>query len=459
MKRILTNNLLLKIAAIVIAMLLWASVQISEDAVIEKNYTIPINYINAEYLEQNDLYLKDYPKNVTVTVKAKTSAFKNIRSERFTVTADLSKRYGDDPYNKSVSVSVGMDPVIESSVLELTCRTGAYLDLVLGTIQEKDFVIQVKTVGQLPDGLHLAEEGFTVEPETVTVRGPETLFSRLNQVAAVVDLDTCEGDMFTSTVPLVLYDNEEKVIEREDRVVMSIEQVQVAASILKTKTVSISFEGVSGTPAQGYRYSALHSDLEEVEIMGLKTDLAEINNIMIPKEELDIGGASADRMYQVDIAKYLPENIVLYGEGTVANVTVSIEQLQEKGYRVNAQMIRIDGMSEGYVYEIKTPSVLVTLQGFQEDLDSLSPEELNLSVNAAGYLPGEYDNLPVTVELRDGFRLVNHPKLQLQIGVPEETSEAESSTAFEEETPTDSNLEESQTTEESSETAEQPEEE
>ena len=460
MKRILTNNLLLKIAAIVIAMLLWASVQISEDTVIEKNYNIPINYVNAEYLEQNDLYLKEYPKTVTITVKAKTSAFKNIRSERFTVTADLSKRYGDDLYNKSVSVVIGVDSAIESSILELTCKTGSYLDLVLGNIQEKTFPIQVLTTGELPDGVHLSDQGFTVRPETVTVRGPESIFSRLNQVAAVIDLDEFDGDVFIREVPLALYDNEEKVIETDESVTLSIEQVQITTDILKTKTISISFEGVSGTPAQGYRYSALHSDLEEVEVMGLKTDLAAINNIMIPKEELDITGASEDKVYHIDISRYLPQNITLYGAEKVANVTLSIEQLKEKGYWVSNQNIRIDGTAEQYEYEITTNSVLVTLEGFQEDLDSLSAEELSLSVNVEGLLPGNYDSIPVAVELRDGFRLVNNPKLQMRIQVPETSSEEESVSEFvTEETETESSVGEETETEESKGAADQPEEE
>ena len=77
-----------------------------------------------------------------------------------------------------------------------------------------------------------------------------------------------------------------------------------------------------------------------------------------------------------------------------------------------------------------------------------------------GLLPGNYDSIPVAVELRDGFRLVNNPKLQMRIQVPETSSEEESVSEFvTEETETESSVGEETETEESKGAADQPEEE
>lgn len=423
MKRILTNNFLLKLAAVVIAILLWGSVRISADAVITKNFTVPVNYINAEYLDQNDLYLKDYPKNVTVSVKAKTSSFQHIRSERFSATADLSKRYGDDPFNKAVSLSVAADAAIESYILEMTCKNGIYLDLVLGRMQEKSFTVEVQTIGELPEGMHLNPEGFSVQPSSVTVRGPESLFSRLNRLMAFVELDGFQGDYLDEKAQITLYDSDNRIIETNENITLSQEEVQVVSDILKTKTVAIAFEGVTGTPAEGYRFGGLKSDLEEVEVVGLKTDLAELTNILIPKTELNINGADRDTDFYLDITGFLPAGITLFDTQNTVKATVYIEKLQEKGFRISGDAIRLEGMSEEYEYELISSSVLVTLEGFSEDLESLSPEELDAYISVEGFVPGTYDNVPVTVELRDGFRVVNHPKLQLKVLSTEETTE------------------------------------
>lgn len=439
MKKKLTNNLILKISALVTAMLLWASVQLSEDAVIEKSYNITVDYINAEYLDQNDLYLKEYPRNVTIQVSAKTSAFKNIRAERFTATADLSKRYGDDMYNKSVVVRITADAAIENSLLSMTCKSGDYLDIVLGDIQEKTFPVRVMTEGELPEGMHLSQDGFTVTPSQITVRGPDKIFSNLNQVAVKVNLTDFDGDVLTVEGTPVLYDNENKPISVSNLTTFSAETVLVSTEILKTKTISVSFEGVNGTPAEGYRYSGMDCDLETVEVVGMKADLAEVTNIMIPKTDLDISGATKDRTLVMDISQYLPPDITLYGTEGTATVTLYIEELKEKGYRINPGDIKINGREAGYEYEILNNSVLVTLEGFLEDLEELSAEEIEASIDLSMYEPGLYNDVLVMVTLRDGFTVVNSPKVQVRITDPaisstEETPETESETETTEDT-------------------------
>ncbi len=433
MKKKLTNNLILKISALIIAMALWASVQLSEDAVIEKSYNITVNYINAEYLDQNDMYLKEYPRTVTVQVSAKTSAFRNIRAERFTATADLSKRYGDDIYNKSVMVRIAADTAIENSLISMTCKSGDYLDIVLGDIQEKTFPVRVMTEGELPEGMHLSQEGFQVTPSHITVRGPDKIFSNLNQVAVKVKLTDFEGDILTAEGVPVLYDNENKAISINDQTSLSAERVLVSTEILKTKTVSLSFEGVSGVPVTGYRYSGMDCDVETVEIVGMKADLAGMTNIMIPKEDLDITGTTQNVVLSLDISKYLPENITLYGSKGTVTVTLYVEELQEKSYRIAAENLKINGREEQYEYEVLNKSVLVTLEGFLEDLGELSPEEIEASVDLSGYGPGLYNDISVTVKLRDGFRVVNVPEVQVRVIDPsvsttEESSESETET-------------------------------
>ena len=49
------------------------------------------------------------------------------------------------------------------------------------------------------------------------------------------------------------------------------------------------------------------ADSKSVPVVGLKSALASLNTITIPKEELDVSGARANIVKTIDLNDYLPE--------------------------------------------------------------------------------------------------------------------------------------------------------
>lgn len=82
--------------------------------------------------------------------------------------------------------------------------------------------------------------------------------------------------------------------------------------ILKVKNLSLDFD-VTGEVASGYRYSGVECALKSVPVVGLKSALASLNTITIPKEELDVTGAKANIVKTIDLNDYLPEGVSLAG--------------------------------------------------------------------------------------------------------------------------------------------------
>ena len=54
----------------------------------------------------------------------------------------------------------------------------------------------------------------------------------------------------------------------------------------RVKTLGLNFE-TEGRVADGYRFTGIESNVNSVDVVGLKSDLAEINAINIPKSELN----------------------------------------------------------------------------------------------------------------------------------------------------------------------------
>lgn len=80
-------------------------------------------------------------------------------------------------------------------------------------------------------------------------------------------------------------------------------------------------------------YSGVECALKSVPVVGLKSALASLNTITIPKEELDVTGAKANIVKTIDLNDYLPEGVSLAGmDSSEITVTLTVEPLKEKEY-------------------------------------------------------------------------------------------------------------------------------
>lgn len=414
----LTNNLYLKIGAVLVAIILWASVQASSDGIIENYYDIPITYTNAQYLDDNDFYLKDYADTITIKVKAKTSVMAKINKKAkayFSAEADLSARIGDDLYRKLVQVQVTPNEDIVNEIVELSYKNSEWVNITLEPIQTKEFDIEVLTKGQLPDGYQISSAGFQVEPSSITLRAPESIFSKINKLAVYVSLRDAGGEAINQILQPVILDSNGKMVVLEDGMSFDTNAVNVTAELLKSKEIPVTIEGTVGTLAEGYQSKGISRVPDTITILGTLADLAGVNSVTIPKEELDIEGLTTSKEFAIDITQYLPDNVSLYGDNSIICVTVTVDELDERSYQISSDKIEMVGMLESKNYEMLTKNVVVTLKGLEEDLGSLKAEEIELSIDVSELHLGMNSKIPVTVQVRSGFSVTNSPIVTVRV--------------------------------------------
>ncbi|MBQ2467116.1 MAG: hypothetical protein II506_05035, partial [Lachnospiraceae bacterium] len=114
-KDIFTNNLGLKLLALVFSIALWIIVVNVDDPSQSKNFTATVQVINAEVLaNQGKYYSIDGENTVTFRVTAKRSVIERLSSSDFTATADMNQLENDSQipieitatrYSGSVSIT------------------------------------------------------------------------------------------------------------------------------------------------------------------------------------------------------------------------------------------------------------------------------------------------------------------------------------------------------------------
>lgn len=238
------------------------------------------------------------------------------------------------------------------------------------------------------------------------------------------------------TAPLALYDGNNRTLSGSG-LTISQSTVEVTVSLNQAKEISISIAGSSGTPADGYVVSKVDYTPKLLTISGSKNALANISTVSIPSRELDITGASSNKTFEIAIEQYLPDGITLSeGQSGTISVTIELEQLQMESFQIDASQFQLVNTKPEYEYELIDPTLTLTLQALQADLDSFNPETLQGTIDVGGLEAGEYINVPVTLTLDSAYTMTQD--LIVSVRIIDKTAQTEETQATESTTVTQS---------------------
>ena len=407
----LTTNLGLKIIAFIFAVFLWFIVVNLDNPVGSSTFRdIPVQIVNADIITSaGEVYQVEGDGTVTVVVYATREGRQKLSSEDIVATADIKQI---DSTGRLVPIEVSINGFSgETITAEAIPRN---LTITREKSGKKTLALTVDTEGiTTADGYILGD--VSVSPEQVTITGAESALAQIDRAEAQVDAEGLRED---SELPanLVLYD-ENGNPQNQSQIGNNLgdQGLTVSVEVLKMKSVPIAFN-VTGSPAEGYKYTGCISTPESIQVCGKSDALDTVNEIEIPASVIDISGASQPIEMTVDITPYLPEGVSLVEE-RAGNITVTVNIEQEGTLTIDFMVssIRIDNLSENLQVNYE-PDAEITLRftGDEALLDTLDISNA-VSVDLEDYTePGTYD-IPVRVNLPSGITLDGQVSVQLTL--------------------------------------------
>lgn len=401
MKKRLMNNIGLKVLAFLAAAMLWFIVVNIDDPVTTRTYyNVPVSVINEEVLaEANQTYqIVDDTQSVNVTVRARRSVLDKITNKSIIAQADMKEL--------TLKTQVPINIVIPGYEDRYESAAASPLNLQVKLEDEvtKKFPIVPTTTGTVRDGYALGE--IKAVPEKVTIRGPESTISRISRVEAEVSVSGLSHDTVLAS-EMVLYDDENNVIDQSLVANnLGLEGVGVSVQLLNTKNVSLKFDTSEIQPADGYEFSGIKYEPQEIQVMGAKEDLEGLSEIQIPADALYMTNVEKRTEKIVGIADYLPENIQLADEnaGSVV-VTVSVTKHGTQTYEVSLGSIVVENLDPDLTLEYSTVDALeIQVRGADHALQEFVANQ-SVSIDLSKYdKAGEY-KVPVNVQLPADCRL------------------------------------------------------
>lgn len=425
MKKLLTRNLGLKLASLVLAFVLWflvAQIYDPKDTVTFNN--IQVRLINTELLdEEGKVYeVLDNSNLVRVTVTGPQSIVKSeLRRNDIVAEADMSKLtdintiaityYCENVSNDSVEIKGNHDSVR----LNVEDRTSKWIKL------------ESNTVGEVASGYMIGN--VTLDQTNIEVTGPKSAISQIDH--AGVDINVADStSSLSANVDIKLYDADDNELIMEN-VRKNVDSAHMTVEVLATKEVPVEIEYM-GVPEDGYMATGeVESSLPTVRIAGTPSMLVGVSAITVPEERMNITGQSEDLVDIINLKDYLPTNVRLADKNFDGKVTatVYIEPVATKDLSVPAENITISGVPEGMEAEITTAADTydITVSGLSRNISILRDNTVTGVLDLQKWMednnvdeltPGGY-TIPVTFNLSEDVTVENDVNIHIRLKTEE----------------------------------------
>ncbi len=380
----LTNNLGLKVLALLFSVIMWMAVVNLNDPEKNRTFTIPIAVENENAIARLDKYyeIESDSTNVTFNVSGKRSVIDALSNSDFKATADMTQLVQGEKENV---VPIEITALRYANQLSISKRTKE-IKVLLEDLRRETFDIQANTQGGPAEGYALGS--MEVMPNRLRISGPKDVVSQIQSVKAFIDVTDISTDITDSVVPVLLDKDGERV--DQTKLTLNLNTVTVKVEIVSEKTVPIRVS-YSGEPADGYEVISVKAKPEEVTIKGKSDILNGISSISVPEEDIRVDGADAIINQQMDISQYLPEGVAL-SNSTDAKivVTVDVEKLERRTFSVPVKNIGIDNLPEGSRIDFNERNVDIAIYGLTDDLNALSVNEIRPVLDVSGLMPGKH---------------------------------------------------------------------
>ena len=357
--------------SLILAIVLWFYVAGQVDPRTDKNINeVGIEYLGKEELQDNGLdFAGSSEESVTVEIEGRRAALNRISPGDINVTADLSNCTKG---KNTITLRATSAKKVDIEKIEPQTIT-----VIVEERVNHAKPVKVKFSGNPPKGREPGD--ISIYPENVNVWGAESTVDRVKAVQVTVDVDKIKDEYTTVYAKPVAVDAKGKKVKN---VWLSSDTVEVNAVMRYTKTVDFSVD-VTGTVDKAMQLDRVEKP-KKVTIKSDKHTISEISKI--EGNEVDITGISSTKDVPVDVV--LPYGVELAEESKDLNVKVVLKKLAEASFDFQTNEIIITGKNNNKV-KLKDGTVAVTVKGSDKQMETLTKEDIKLTVNAGSVKGGK----------------------------------------------------------------------
>ena len=450
----LTNNLGLKLLAILVACIVWLIVINYADPIVSIRYSgIPVEFTNQDLLKSKGKVYEvlNNTDTVDVVIYGKRSVLETLSYENIHAKADLE----DITIMNTVAIQVYSNK--SNDQLDSIRQSRSVVELNVEDLKEMSYTINVVVNGTPGDGYVIGD--ISQNKNLVRVSGPESVVRRVAKAECSVGVNGRTSDLSTSE-GIRLYDENGIEVTHPD-LTQNVNTVDVKVEILACKAVDIIYN-YSGEPAEGYTVIGEPvADRTAVYIAGRQAILDKVERIVIPDSMLDISGRDKNLDATLNLKDYLPDGVRMINIGDEefdgrVNVKVEIQELIERTFAIPIGNLRVENVPKDFKAEVLLETngtdtdpgkanLEIRVRGIADSYTNVVPKELHGTIDVEAFmekagvseLPAGVFRMEVQMELPEGLTTAEKYYADVRITAPEEEETKEDHNNKEEQTKED----------------------
>lgn len=409
MKKIIFNNIGLKILALLLAVIVWWVVMNIDDPLVKKT----INGVSVELRNDDDLIDKGYIYEVesgnviAITIWAPESVAKELKSSDFIAYADLSRL---SPLTDTANITVEcVKSDVKNDIKEITSKIQV-VKLSIDNKQTAEVPVTTAIVGNPAENYVIGD--ISISQNKIDITGAASVIEKIVRAEIKYDVSNMMQSVNEMVTP-VFYDENNNVVDT-GAIQLSRNSLRLSVVINPTKWIGITINP-SVTVADDYKMVGYSLSFDQVKIAGTQESLANISSIDLPSDAIELTDVTESQDCVVNLANYLKASYKIVSGTTELTVHIDIEPMVVKSYIVRKNGIAVNNLGDGLEAQIEDSYIEVKVKAIQEVHDSFNMDVLNPNIDLKGYGPGEYEVPVILSEDLNNYILAGNVTVKVNI--------------------------------------------
>ena len=380
MLRRIADNLRLLLWAFVLALAVWVAAVTSSDPDEVRVYPTPIN-IQIVGQGSGLIMTGNIPQQIQVTLRAPRSIWDQLVAKPDSVRAvlDLSG-LSQGKHQLKLQIQVDERPV------QIVNVSPDLITLTLEPLVKQTFPLNIDLAGQPAVGYQAGKPTMDVEQAVVT--GAQSLVSRVKRVSVSVNLDGAREGI-SSSVSITAYDDTNQAVNginiqpETAHITLPISQ-QSGFRDMAVKVV------VHGQVANGYRLDNISVFPPVVTVYSSDPALTSSLPGVVETQPLDLQNINNNINTQLGLN--LPSGVSVIGDPNVS-IQADISAI-ESSLTLSGENVEVTGLPSGMTAQISPATVDVIISGPLPLLNTLTHQDVLITVDATGLSEGTHQLTP-----------------------------------------------------------------